>query len=366
MRKVMLVLALFLAPLIAQAHDTSAHQTPIIALVENKLFAVSPLDGSATVLVEPPTGETFFMRDFGRLSPDGTRMVYATNTDPESIGGLVVTVFLLDLTTGSSTIFEPNGGVFDVKPHPPNTLRIDHPTWSVDGERLYYLLSEVDGRNYSKMARVHLAYYNVQTHTHKLVARLDPTEYVQNLMAVESGIIVNVFHGLGQVASLTLYAPDNRLLSEAEISEIYPHTVRDGSDDFYAVGAPDGGIDQLWRVDEPTTVLRYSEAAYYPAARSRTAGEKSLYIFRVIDASGTFYRVYSPDESAIKAQIEALGGVQYAIAPDGHSIAVLQSPVGLRAQLKIMDATGSMRELPFIAESIWWGAEEWVALYAGD
>lgn len=369
MRKLFVLLPLLLLPLVTQAHKADSHQPPIIALSNNKLYAVSPVDGSATVLVEPPDGESLFMNNFGYLSPDGTHMVYATATDPESMGGLVVRVYLLSLATGESTSFVPSGGVFDVQPRPPNTIRLDYPTWSVDGSRLYYLRSEVNGREYGKMVNVQLAYFDFATQTHKLVARLDPTEYVLNLMAVEAGIIVNVFTGLGQPAQLTFYGLDNRLISEAEIADIYPFALRYDDfapHDYYAVGAPDGGIAILWRVEEPTVGQRSSEAAFYPASRSRSAGARSLHIFRVIQDSGESYRIYNPHNNAIIAQLAIVSGVNHAISPDGQSIAYLHNQNGWNAPIRIIDSHAEVRELAFVAEEIWWGAEEHVALYAGD
>src|SRR5262249_8841538 len=153
--------------------------------------------GSAKILAEMPAGETFFANHgLDRLSPDGKHMFYATANDPES-PAFKVTPFLLDVTTGQSEPFEPRGGVFDRPPTEGYHFRVDSPTWSLDGSRLYYVRSAADDIGHGKFSEIQLAYLDMKTGTHKLVARLDPKHQVQQLMAVGGGVIVHFVTTLG-------------------------------------------------------------------------------------------------------------------------------------------------------------------------
>ncbi len=355
----LLCLVLLMPLMVIKAQDNAA-QAPIIALAGNKLYAVSPVDGSATVLVEPPAGQTFFMQEFASVSPDGRHMVYATQTDPENQTSDVVSVFVLDFETGKSDILEPGGGVFDVKPLALHHFRLDYPTWSVDGTRLYYLRSEVDDRSYGKMTGIQLAYYDMLTKQHKLVGRLDPKQSVQGLMAVESGIVVHGFSGLGEEQPVTLYSFDNRKMHKELITNLYPFPVRFEGQDYYATGQPNGGIADILNVE--TGDRQFLGDGYYPALSSRLAKDQSLLLVQKI-GSGASYRVFGHDHKRTSKVIVNTYGVRFAIAPDGQSIAYLKFYESQKAVIRIINSDGTERVLTFVAEEILWGASEYVVLY---
>ncbi len=360
MRKLWMIAVLLLVSVsVVQAQD-NAGAAPIIALADNKLYAVSSVDGSASVLVEPPPGQTFFLKRFARLSPDGKHMVYATQTDPEDPNGYVVSLFLLDVKSGKTESFQPNGTVFDKPAHKDYHYRLDYPTWSVDASRLYYLRTEVDNSGRGKKASVQLAYYDVMNVTHKLVARLDPRLFVQDLMAVEGGIIVHYFGGLGADQPVTLYASDNRVVNENMVVNLYPEPLRFEGQDYYGIGEHSGSVSALINIE--TGEQRLLADGFYPVGRSRLAGDQSLMVIHTINTV-SWYRVLRPDKVRIPKIIEDIYGVRYSVAPDGQSVAYLQYDLTLNVPIRILEADGSERELPFVASDIFWSAPEQIVFY---
>ena len=365
MQKILVLIAALILPLMVIKAQDKTIQPPIIAIFSDKLYAVSAEDGSATPLVILPPDQHFdyALKRFGRISPDGMQMVYASATDPESIGGLVVSVYLLDLRTGSTEYFQPVGGVFSRKPLEGYHFRLDYPTWSVDGSRLYYLRSAVDNVGYGKIAEIQLAYYDVATRKHKLVARLNPKQSVQDLMAVERGIIVHYLTALGADQPVTLYALDGRELNKNTIGNLYPNPVQYEGHDYYATGQENGEIATLVNVE--TGEQQSLKQGYLPAERSRLAGEKSMQVFRFIDSRGKWFDVYGADYHDYLGEIAERSGAQYTFAPDGQSLAFIQPDYSRSwsAPIRIMDADGKVRELPFEATAIWWSAAESVTFY---
>lgn len=344
----------------AQAKATQ----PIIALYGNKLYAVNADDGSARVVAEAPAGQTFSMERFASVSPDGKQMVYATQTDPESQDGLVVTVFLLNLETDESTVFQPSGGVLDRPPRNGYHFRVDHPTWSVDGNRLYYVRSAIDNSGYGKMDEIQLAYWDVKIGKHKLVARLDPKQQVFDLSAVKSGIVVHLAYRLGVPQPVVLYGLDGRVLNENAIENLYPDPVQYNGRDYYATGSPHGGIATL--IDVETGEGQAIDGGYYPAARSHLAGEQSMHLFRFVGRTGGWYDVYGTDYRDYIDEFAEMSGVHYAFSPEGQLLAFTQYDNGSSwaMPIQVMNPDGTVRTLPFKAEQVYWGASEKVAFYA--
>jgi len=360
MRKLLTLVGMLLISVsMVQAQD-KADQTPIIALANNKLYAVLPVDGSATVLVEPPARQTFFMDAFASLSPDGSRFVYATQTDPEDLNGYVVSLFVLDVKTGKAEVFQPSGTVFDKPAQHGYHFRVDYPTWSVGGTRLYYLRSEVDDVGHGKKALVQLAYLDMATGIHKLVARLDPKKYVQNLMAIEDGIIVHFSGDLGADQPVRLYGLDNRVMNENTIANLYPYAMRFEGQDYYGMGDPWGGVSTV--INIKTGEKRFLGDGFFPAGHSRLAGDTSLMVVHSINTD-SWYRVFRPDNTRLPKIIEERYGVNYTLAPDGQSVAYLLYDASQTAPIRILESDGTERELPFIAAKIYWSATEQVVFY---
>lgn len=359
MRKLLILVMLLIVSVgVVQAQD-KAKLAPIIALAGNKLYAVSSVDGSAKELVEPPPGQTFFMDGFASLSPDGKHLVYATQTNPEDYG-YKVTLFVLDVTSGKTEPLEPKGTVFDKPVRKDYHFRIDYPTWSVDGTRLYYVRTEADSSGHGKKDLVQLAYYDMATATHKLVARIDPKKFIGNLMAVEDGVIVHFFEGLGDAQPVTLYALDNRVVSENKVVNLYPYPMWFEGEDYYGIGDPWGGVSTV--INIKTGEKRFLGDGFFPAGRSRLAGDQSLMVVHSMNTD-SWYRVFGSDQKRLPKIIEDTYGVQYAVAPDGQSVAYLQYDATQRVAIRILEADGSERELPFVAGKIYWSAPEYVVFY---
>lgn len=56
-------------------------------------------------------------------------------------------------------------------------------------------------------------------------------------------------------------------------------------------------------------------------------------------------------------------GVQYSLAPDGQSVAYLLYDATQNVPIRILEADGTERELPFVANKIYWSPLENVVFY---
>lgn len=361
MRKLLVIVVLLSAVVSVQAHD--ARSQLIIVQRENALYAVSAVDGSATLLVKVAPDEQVISLRAGSMSPNGEVLAYVVTHgsgyfDPAYTANL----FLLNLQDGLVERVTPEGGVFDRALPPNHILRLEHPTWSDDGQRLYYVRVESETRGETRTVASQLAYYDTLEHRHVLSARLNSAATVEGLSAVTAGIVVRSYYGLDAKTGITLYAPDNQIVNQNEIAELHRDPLQYDGRFYHPIEDSYGGLTML--VDVETGETRTIDGGYYPALRSRSAGAESLHVFRFFGSSGTWYRVYGADHKQYVGEITDNSQVQIAIAPDGQTIAFLQFDLSPVAPIQLMNAAGEVRELPFVAEQIVWGTVDAVPFYA--
>jgi len=363
MRKVLiLVPILMLSLLVAKAHN-EVKQTPIIALADNKLYAVSAEDGSARVLAEPTiTEQPIAALRVGSISPDGKQLVYMTQSAPDvSLDKYGSHMYLLTIADGSTEELEPKGGVFDVPMPKGYVSQIDMPTWSLDGQRIYYFRSQYAlGKQGDQKPKL-LAYYDVNTHKHVLVARFDPTNQMENLQAVKDGMLVRWYKpGFDGPTYSAFYGLDSQSNKPADVSAMYLYGLRDTDGTYYYARLNDfGDVHSL--VNVATGDEKPSDVGFYPAAQSLMNGERSMHLFSVQGSISTYY-VY--DAENYITSIDDQSGFSFALAPDGQSVAYLLFENGSKASIQIMDMNGDVRKLDFEAEQIVWGAIDFVPFLA--
>lgn len=348
MRKSLFLLGVLLLPLfMTKAQDTPI-QPPITAQFKDKLYAVSSEDGSSRILVELSPGNVFTWQAI-QLSPDGTKLIYATQAaDPNSSEESITSLFILDLASGTSTDLQARGGVFDRKP-PNHTFSLAYFTWLFDGSRVYYNRMEFDRAH--NMVQVQLVYYDMAAQTYHLVERSDPKRSVPVLKAVESGVMAHwsndQFWGL--------YTPDNKMVKS--LVGLYGYLIQYEGQDYLATNDNKGYIASITHVK--TSEKKVLGEGYYPATRSRLAGDQSLVAVFTQGSSGTYYRIFDSDQTTVVKVLEAeTRGVVATLSPDGRFVAYLQFDEFGYALIRVVNDEGSTWELPVLAESIFWGPTE--------
>ena len=269
MRKMVILLAVLLPMLVTMAHDVG-NQPPIIAMRENKLYSVSPVDGAATVIVAPAADEAFTWLEDNDVSRDRKWLAYVIEKRIAEMNNISSNLFLMNLETGKVDVIKPSGGVFD-RPLPATHLTtMNLPTWSYDGSRLYYVLSEIDTRGTGAVLSELLTYYDIAQGEHHLVGRLDPKNILEGLWAVESGVIVRSFKRGSDVADVTLYAPDNSIIKQIEGISVMPTPVAYEGQTYYAELSIEQEVVKLTNV--VTGEIRDMTGIAYPAAASLSVG----------------------------------------------------------------------------------------------
>lgn len=352
-KRVGLVVLFFLLPLWTIEAQDSMKEAPIIAQAGNKLYAVSPADGTATVLVAPRSQQVAIRTiNANALSPDGHHLAYVLERRGEKTTVVTSDLYLLNLVTGNSTIVVPSGGVFDRSIPATYYVQMVYPSWTPDGTRLYYARRMLDVKKQNAVVELQLAYYDVAENQHHLVARLDPERILENVWATKVGVVVRQMTWGSEEVDVKWYAFDNSAGKRVVGVSSLPNTVEVDGQMYYSEIDYTGAIIRLASVEtgEERDVIAQSFLAW----RSFQAGEKSLRIYDDYRHDGTHLHVYDADKRLVKDLVSGQG-FQEAIAPGGQSLAFIDGRVG---NIQVMDETGAVHELPFKAESIVWGAQE--------
>lgn len=345
----------FLLPLFAtMAKDE--YQPPIIAQRENKLYAVSSFDGSATLLVEAASDERLAPLTEDNISLDNQWLAYVIYKQSADLSNAYRSnLFLLNLMTREVLVITPSGGAFDRPLAATRVFYLSLPTWSYDGSRLYFVRDEFESRGKRGSVASELVYYDLERQVYHLVRRLNPVEIINKLMPIKSGILVQRLDpDREDIGNVTLYAADNSIISNRRFEYAYPKPLL-FHDRFYYLLSPEWFAAKVL-VDIDTGKELALDGVYYMAERSQAAGENSLRMYQFMKAEQLRFNVYRADHSTSVQIILEKNGVKYGIAPDGQSIAFLQfltlgmgSGVG---SIQVMDNEGKIRKLPFEAEEI--------------
>jgi dipeptidyl aminopeptidase/acylaminoacyl peptidase len=363
MRKVLFLLAVLMLTLaVTKAQDT-ASQAPIIASAHNKLYAVSPEDGSSKVLAETSLDtDTISQVGASNLSPDGKQLVYVIEGSFEAPTDQYKSdLYVVNIADGKTEKITPRGGVFDIPALKGQVIQIMQPTWSSDGQRIYYYRGQYAlGKTYA-FTLFQLGYYEVATGKHELVTRIDPKNSLSNLQGVSSGVVASWYSaGDDSLPTSVLYGPDNHMVRQVN-TWVYSYTLRDGDTDYYAAIKDFGNIESL--EDIVSGDKKPVDKGYYPAAQSYTAGQNSIHIFQTWGDKPA-YHIYGADRKNPITTVNNDHQFTYAIAPDGQSMAYVELGGNTQPGIHIMDMKGNVRKLNFDADTILWGAVEYVPFQA--
>lgn len=361
-RKLLVLLAVVLSVGFTAAAQDLKSQPPIIAQLDNKWYAVSPVDGSATVLVEPEGDEKLSALLEGNLSPDGQWLAYTTRLYDKVAKVSHYKLFLMNLTTREVQMINPSGGIFD-RPAPANhVFQLFLPTWSYDGTRLYYVRNETEVSERSVIVAGQLAYYELAAGTHHLAARLDPAKVVDELSAVPDGMILRTVKAGSDLLNLTFYAPNNAIIKASLLANVSPTPVV-FKGDIYFVDVVDNTIGTLFNAATGETVK--IDEGYFPAFRSQAAGDGSLRFFHMFN-NGSNWKVYGSDHTTLLQTVRPKMGARLAVSPDGQAAAYILYTKPGEGSIQVIDPDGTNRDLQFNAELIVWGALEGEAFLVNE
>ncbi len=336
-----------------QAEDNPS-QPPIIAQRKNKWYAVSPVDGSAKLLVEPAEGEKLMSLLENNLSPDGQWLAYVIRKPVKELNNASrYKLFLLNLQTGVAEEIRPSG-MFDRPLPPTHVAQILYPTWSYDGSRLYYVRQELETRGNWVTVAAQLAYYDLAQESHHMVGRLDPAGVQDGLTAAPKGMVLRTVKAGRDTITMTFYSYDNSLIKESKLEAIYQTPLVFEGQTYYAEGE-NSLITGL--VDMTTGERLPLNGTHYPAMFSRTAIDESLRVFFVFD-HGAKWAIYSSDHKTQLNRLTDKMGARMAVSPDGQHVAfILYKKPGV-GSVQVMAGDGTTHDLRFDAELMVWGALE--------
>lgn len=338
---------------VAQAEDDSP-QPPIIAQRKNKWYAVSPVDGSAKLLVVPAEGEKLMPLLENNLSPDGQWLAYITRKPVKELNNASRSkLFLLNLQTGVAEEIRPSG-VFDRPLPPTHVAQILYPTWSYDGSRLYYVWQELETRGNWVTVAEQLAYYDMAQNSHHVAGRLDPVGVQDGLTAVANGMVLRTVKAGRDTITMTFFSYDNSFIKESKLEAIYQTPLVFEGQTYYAEGE-NSLITGL--VDMATGERHPLDGTHYPAMFSRNAGDESLRVFFLFD-HGAKWVIYNRDGKTQLDRLTDKMGARMAVSPDGQHMAfILYKKPGV-GSIQVMDDDGTTHDLQFDAELMVWGAVE--------
>lgn len=354
LRKMVFLMGLLLMPLVVQAQARSS-QSPIIALNKNTLYAVSPIDGSAQVIVQPAEGEVLLPRlSAGAVSSDGKWLVYGIVKQVDTPNSNVTRLFLLNLVDYSSQPLVVSGGVFDRPVSTDHLFQLYMPTWSYDGSRVYYIRTEIDTKGDGTNVDRQLVYYTIADDSYHLAGRLDPNTQIEGLTAIKAGMILRTHITGEETTTFTLYTPDNAVTRQLHEQSLAPDVVNYEGRFYYTVQDTNRQIKTLIDVETNDTI-EMAEVVY-AGIRSRAAGEVSIGIYQLRGVTGMYFSVYGDEHIA---SIDNPHGFRYAVAPDGQALAFIQyDDSAIVGKIQIIDMLGQIRELSFEATQLLWGAHD--------
>lgn len=364
MRRIWLLVGLLLLPLtVARAQDRTG-QPLIVALAQGTVYVVSPEDGSATPLAYTEAdGLMFAPIRTGSISPDGAQWAYVIQTAVGTPSAdTVADLYVVRVADGTTERITPTGGLFGTVGRNDEVFQIGMPTWSLDGQRIYYFWQAINLKQGRQSKPTLLAYYDVAKQKHVLVARIDPQHLIEDLQAVNEGLIVRWYEpGFAGSAYADLYSPTHELVDEMLANLTFTYPLVDKGVTYYGKLNDFGDLATL--VDVQTGAEQAWALGHYPALESLMGGAQSMHVFYV-QGDMSRYSVYGADYKTYVIGLDNPYGFSLALSPDGQSMAYLQFEGRALAPIRIVNIRGDVRELPFEAEQILWGAVRYVPFFA--
>ena len=392
-RKILALSALFMSLVLLSSHNLMAigEEAPIIALANNNIYLVSPTDGDARLVVErDPEKDALIAEKFGTaslklspISPDNTKFAYVAPLyevlDPafedkqREIANLHPRdITLVDIASGALTPITDQGANFAEAVENDKLTNFSHLTWSIDGQRLYYLASVLSLRNRVPQRRIE--YYDLASGERQVLAKLSPQAELIGLYPVHPGVVALTRPPNQTDFDFTLYDPDGFMLNLIKMPLPGSMDCTNGTlfdmnpvfhEDRYYYGYYPHKTSEvipalLDTALEDTSLLSEDQ---YPTIISRTNPDTSL---RVVYTGMCDYNLSTrwmiADVEDNVTNYPPLMGVSHlfemALSPDGALLAILdpnRDNVSDLAPITIIDADG-IRELDFVANQIRWGA----------
>jgi hypothetical protein len=394
-RKLFALSLLFSSLILFNPHTLLAqsNESPIIALSNNNIYAVSPIDGEAHLLLERSATKDEALANadigvdlyFSPISPDNTKFAYTAPLyevlDPAfesklaDIANISPTdLTLVDIATGELTpITDQAAHITDAIEHDKLTTFNDM-TWSIDGQRLYFVSHQQSMHN--RVPQTTIEYYDVEAGTRQVLTKVQSQGNVMHLYSVEQGIVLMDGDINRGSFTFTLYNPDGEVINSFDFNLSQTMDCPNGltfginpvlSNNAYHYGyyTLDTGHPIPTLLDVETgnsTPLDYTQL---PAFMSHTNRETSL---RVVYTNMCYV-----DESDVWTVTDAEGlhmtsmpltdlssTFRMALSPQGETIAYIkptERPFYEPSPIVVMDENGS-HELDFEATEIIWGATD--------
>lgn len=396
-RKFLTLSALLLILIIVNTHllaDDQAEEVPIIATVDDDVYAVSPLTGESRLLIERSESQGFSEAGFGTevslisVSPDNTRLAYTAY--PYEMGdaayklkrGDIANIMpnditIVDIATGEQTLLTSQGENFAELFESDKLTKFSHLTWSTDGQRLYFVSTVMSMRNRAPQRAIE--YYDVQAAQRQVLTKYDPHAYIdqffvfdQSILLIGGDVLVGNYEftvfstATGEQISAYSIEEFMGLCGHGQMFNMNPLRVQGA----YHYGYYDPLATQPGAVlmDVATQEITPLEGELFPAEMSHTHPETSMRLVHagVCEHSRTENWVVTDAEGHRLTAITLPWNIarwQMALSPDGSALAMLQIPQKSSyndppAPIVIVDANGT-RELNFAADSIMWGASDY-------
>jgi len=202
-RKPLALSALVLSLILLNQRDVLAqaarNDAPIIAVANNNIYAVSPEDDEARLLVErDPEKDKLISGNYGgaaitlsSISPDNTKFAYTTPLhemlDPE-FEDRQRDITLVDIARGHLTPFTNQEANLAELIESDTISVFEDLTWSVDVQRLYFMTTVKSLRN--RVSQQMIEYYDLQAGERRLLVKLNPQANILGLYVVSQGLML--------------------------------------------------------------------------------------------------------------------------------------------------------------------------------
>jgi hypothetical protein len=381
------LMCLALGSALTSAQEDADGEAPIIALSNNNIYAVSPIDGEARVLGERDAEQDARLNEMfvsptlalSPISPDQTSFAYiaplyevldpAFAADaPQIVSMRPTDITVVDIASGTQTPITNQGATFAESIAQHNLSVHSNLTWSQDGRRLYFLTTTLSLRN--RLPEYLIEYYDLDSGQREVFVHLTSQTRFMGLYAVSEGLVMLTRKDDNIAFEFTLYDPDGTVLNVVEQdlpdwlgvtngTMLLMNPVFQGYG-YYSEDST-GLVPSL--LDIATGESRVLGLYVYPAFVSHANPDESLRVV-LLDASGsedTLWVVVDSDGIGIPSLSLSLKGVVFqseiALSPDGDRIAFLKPggiPYEAPVPIMVMDEEG-VRELDFAANQIQWG-----------
>jgi hypothetical protein len=395
-RRLLALSLLFSSLILFNPHTLLAQsdENPIIALSNNNIYAVSPSDGQARLLVERSATKDEALYEISTsigkslllsaISPDNTKFAYAAplyelldpafeSKLPDILKAHPNDLTLVDIATGELTpITDQANNLSDAVEHD-KLIRFGDMTWSLDSKRLYFVSYQKSMHN--RVPQTTIEYYDLEVGERRPFAKIDSQDDVAGLYIVKEGILV--VHGYRNAGdfTFTLYDPEGEILKETRMAiggmmdctnsnMINMNPVYSEESYYFGYFSPEMDYSPAM-FDAASGESIPLDDTMLPSLISHADPENSL---RIVYAN----MCYEDDRDIwvatntknVEVSWISLSGIdqtfEMALSPDGQTVAMIKpTERGYydSAPIVVIDSNGS-RELNFNANQIIWGATD--------